>query len=731
MSQIPSLSVQLGQLPNINKDRFIASFVKEQKTHAKSYASQGRSPVSTSSLPPQVSAQYGFDTPILKARSSKTIQLLSSRPALEPPANLESPQRAKNIKKRIVKPPPSPPAQKKRRSAENSEEEHAARLAERRERKRTKRAIVNPVDKENGDDEEDDDISSKPKAKGKTRLASKKDKVPPGLALMHGFAASNVGKNRLTARLPPPSFGVFNRGRASEKTTVSSKKQDKKGPIHFSEFRFLNAQQDMKSAKIRRREPSPSDSESSSIRVVSAPKNHHLRLDKRPIVKKKRSPPTELSTTDAEGIAVKNVPSKSRSKKEIRPIDPPSDGSESDGDAPPASKRRIKKHCHEPQLVVDEADVPDPQTISQVNGLKSEVWDIERSDFVLSSKASSVVIAKESVVLDTRPTAWASHINKRNGEDTHSDIPHFDNPASEARIPSSPSLGPSQSASQQGQRQLRFKYPSAHVSSKYFPLPVPNTVKQDTIPDHPRTLPLSAQVLKSAIPTSDIPDILLQDSDSVIDLPMHAREDRYTYLGVFDEDTAPWEDDPIRADPTYDETRNYADDISGYYEDDVQVPLNFEEELSWNEMDCPALDDVYQQDIDVGEAFDDYFYPASEAPIEDFQYAQVDEDVHQVAIDDDVNDMDYGDFDNDQENYYEESGMATLLPDRVYEIEPGGSSDESDSDQPGLQRFLGGRELLCGLTEETPSKWVMGRPSTSAEAQVAKTIRGHWLPQRL
>ncbi len=130
MSQsVPSLSVQLGQLPKINKDRFTASFVNEQKTHAKSYASQGRSPHSPSSFPPQVTAQYGFDTPILKARSSKTIQLPSSRPALQVPVHLETPQQAKKMKKRVVKPLPCPPAVKKRGYAENSHEEHAARMS--------------------------------------------------------------------------------------------------------------------------------------------------------------------------------------------------------------------------------------------------------------------------------------------------------------------------------------------------------------------------------------------------------------------------------------------------------------------------------------------------------------------------------------------------------------------------------------------------------------------------
>jgi hypothetical protein len=73
----------------------------------------------------------------------------------------------------------------------------------------------------------------------------KKQKIPAGLALMHGFSSTSVGKCRLTVAKssspswsfspypklaqiePPPNFGVFNKGRASAKIKVDESKRTK------------------------------------------------------------------------------------------------------------------------------------------------------------------------------------------------------------------------------------------------------------------------------------------------------------------------------------------------------------------------------------------------------------------------------------------------------------------------------------------------------------------------
>lgn len=69
-------------------------------------------------------------------------------------------------------------------------------LAGRRERRRTKKAIIAPKDSDDEDTTKHDE--DKPKnGKTKTKKARKGD-ISAGLALMHGFSATNVGAVRLT-----------------------------------------------------------------------------------------------------------------------------------------------------------------------------------------------------------------------------------------------------------------------------------------------------------------------------------------------------------------------------------------------------------------------------------------------------------------------------------------------------------------------------------------------------
>jgi hypothetical protein len=79
-------------------------------------------------------------------------------------------------------------------------------LLERRERKRAKLAIIKPPEQPTGTEETESEDGSedsqslgiKRGSKKKERKKEKKTKVPAGLALMYGFSATNVGKNRLT-----------------------------------------------------------------------------------------------------------------------------------------------------------------------------------------------------------------------------------------------------------------------------------------------------------------------------------------------------------------------------------------------------------------------------------------------------------------------------------------------------------------------------------------------------
>lgn len=75
-------------------------------------------------------------------------------------------------------------------------------LAERRERRRTKRAIVAPkVPIDAACDEENGSTGVAPKTTKATKGKRKKStSLAAGLALMHGFTAKNIGRNRLTVR---------------------------------------------------------------------------------------------------------------------------------------------------------------------------------------------------------------------------------------------------------------------------------------------------------------------------------------------------------------------------------------------------------------------------------------------------------------------------------------------------------------------------------------------------
>jgi hypothetical protein len=108
-------------------------------------------------------------------------------------------------------------------------------LLERRERKRIKRAIVQPKEpSEHGTASSNGD----PKQRKRTKAKGKKSKVPSGFALMHGFTATNVGKNRLTVNVidcpyhinlngsklkPPSNVGVFKKGKASFNAKIKPK----------------------------------------------------------------------------------------------------------------------------------------------------------------------------------------------------------------------------------------------------------------------------------------------------------------------------------------------------------------------------------------------------------------------------------------------------------------------------------------------------------------------------
>jgi hypothetical protein len=275
----------------LDKDRFVRAYIKSQKLHATTYAADGKALSSSwdqqaSGTPAKQnqlahpSKHYGFDTPVLTARAARPPSVSEtmeedasdanvdksefepesvkksqkpSRPASKPKKERVQRSKKENIPADIENNKPKAASKKRSIRPESDDDDHAARescchealmaliqylsyilgLTERRERKRAKRAIVEP---KKSVVSEDDDGSPLPKEKTSKTKKGKASKVPAGFALMHGFTATNVGKNRLTVSYddcppnltnfsgrqlkPGPSTGVFGKGKASTKTQI-------------------------------------------------------------------------------------------------------------------------------------------------------------------------------------------------------------------------------------------------------------------------------------------------------------------------------------------------------------------------------------------------------------------------------------------------------------------------------------------------------------------------------
>lgn len=75
-------------------------------------------------------------------------------------------------------------------------------LTERRERKRARREIMDPREDRAGTRDEKEN-------KKDAKNDKKKQRIPAGLALMHGFSSASVGKSRLTVREKSSMVGIL------------------------------------------------------------------------------------------------------------------------------------------------------------------------------------------------------------------------------------------------------------------------------------------------------------------------------------------------------------------------------------------------------------------------------------------------------------------------------------------------------------------------------------------
>ncbi|KAH9853796.1 hypothetical protein C2E23DRAFT_95156 [Lenzites betulinus] len=327
------------------------------------------------------------------------------------------------------------------------DEDHRGRLAERRERRRAKQAIVNPKPKPLESMSEED--ADEGRRGGNGRKASKKGKkgkglnMPAGLALMHGFSATNIGKNRLTL---DTAVGVFNKGKASAKTTIKNKSTKPHLKL-FSEQRFLGRSQE---------------------------------------------PITDVNTASETGSGRQDIPFPSRngvsreealvsvakSKKRARSSSSSARSSSAATSTPRDDQSLIKKKA-------------------KCARQESPPWDIEREDGELGSESdTSVPSGKESngegtVVLNIHATntRWATV--QQNGPASVKDVPSRDAEAhSEAGDSVQSFIAPSNSASQAAFHVSSF-HPVAHAKSKYFlvasPEPVDLGLEPSTLSPSPPT----------------------------------------------------------------------------------------------------------------------------------------------------------------------------------------------------------------------------------------------------
>jgi hypothetical protein len=231
----------------------VQEFVASQIRYAKAQANEGRA-VRASwdiSTPEKDKMRLhlpsaGFETPVLRPRAaqipagpnpnvSPSSPLRLKSPANKPTTSGQSPDLAKKAKatsavRDVVSPKrqkvsvkkstakksgTSNPTRKERRPRSDTDEEHLAStffafpvihgvprltgvtgLTERRECKRARRDIMNSREDRVGTRDEKEnkkDTKNEPNEK-------KKHRIPAGLALMHGFSSTNVGKSRLTVR---------------------------------------------------------------------------------------------------------------------------------------------------------------------------------------------------------------------------------------------------------------------------------------------------------------------------------------------------------------------------------------------------------------------------------------------------------------------------------------------------------------------------------------------------
>ncbi|KAG9317544.1 hypothetical protein JVU11DRAFT_1750 [Chiua virens] len=276
------------------RHRFVQQYVERQKVYLPTYTAVDPLIESngTPLKPPPKSDEYGFDTPVLRPRApvkspqaQLALQAGSSKSRLRTheadlPNQTRPPTLHRDARPDLAK--KGKPRTKRKKDPTptvDTDDERAARLADRQERKRKKRTIVDPPQTHDHDVEP----TAAPK---KGRTSGQKARKPAALALLYGFSATNVTKDRLTVGCsmgvsfhplilfgqvkPAPSLGVFNKGKASVKKKVAATKRASSRNELFSESAFLNKS----NSNRRAADSSKLDDNSDDGSVSSNPQEH-------------------------------------------------------------------------------------------------------------------------------------------------------------------------------------------------------------------------------------------------------------------------------------------------------------------------------------------------------------------------------------------------------------------------------------------------------------------------
>ncbi|KAF9452481.1 hypothetical protein P691DRAFT_772288 [Macrolepiota fuliginosa MF-IS2] len=722
-------SNHLSTVSKLNTQRSVLDYVKSLRSFSKAHAAEGKVYMTSwkgegeganltsagTRGPPRSS---GFGTPVLKPRNplARGESEAHVKRGTQPTDNAKKPTtrpepRHKNGESDASSPGgvaklASPTRQEARptkriRDLQSDEEK---RLQERREKKRTKRDIMRPKGSKG------QDASSKPKPK------KSKQKLPAGLALMHGFTATNVGKGRLTMD-PPFRSGVFGKGRASIQTQVGKSKRKDSGTSRvFSEAQFLKS--------TRRHEPGNATS-SSSASILS-----------------------EVSSESIDDQEQSPKKSKKRNTSAFR------SHHEEESVIKAGRQRRQTKRAASPRKTSIQESSPQSSKKAQ-----SVVWNIEKAGGALPTDSSSFLTTRpepSTILLNVTQKKWTPDSPC---DDATSSIQGTSNQVDIAAAAARASC-------------LTDGKQSSSIASSIRPSESPSQVLHTLIPDVKKV-----EESVSKYFTSHIPPLPSQTEPSSKPLVDGGDEDAPTQPGVVAlASSEDWGDDIIQPIASTNPRRREPEQI--WVDEDIeQYPLQNRDDSDWllsdpmsrrlqsdNGADYGWLQGSYEAQSDCEEPIADNavfadvdeeaFYPLRTPSLcyEQLSLVEGEEDLcgylpcgsETVVIYDDVYAQHHRDDDPSHMQSLLDSDRDSDLESPLYLGSDGISSEHTGLNEQSLDgsvydveelelgeaplRFNEGRHLLLGCSDGS-----LHRPEYDleyAEADVARRLVGHWVPQK-